>query len=183
MNIVVYCSAQDGLNECYRQLADQLGRWIGQNGHTLVYGGVKAGLMHVTAQAVHDSAGGRVVGVIPQMFVHRADPLCDELLTTAGLGERKERMIEMGDVFVVLPGGIGTLDEWISTLCVMAVGDSDGRGIILADTEEMFGDTLSQLGVLQRSPFARGKNLQRTIVAKSPEQLINELDKIANRYE
>ena len=180
MNIVVYCSSKDDLDEPYQQLAAELGRWIGQNGHTLVYGGVKAGLMHITAQAVHDAGGGRVMGVIPQMFLHRADPLCDELLTTDGLGERKERMIEMGDVFVVLPGGIGTLDEWISTLCVLAVGDTDARGIILADIGEMFGDTISQLGVLQRSPFARGKDLERTVVAGSTEQLIKELDKIAN---
>ena len=114
MNIVVYCSAQDGLDKKYQQLAQALGTWIGQNGHTLVYGGVKSGLMHVTAQAAHDT-GGHITGVIPEMFKHRQDPLCNEVVSTSDLQQRKQYMIEHGDVFVVLPGGIGTLDEWIST--------------------------------------------------------------------
>ena len=172
MNIVVYCSAQDGLEDKYQQLATALGQWIGQNGHTLVYGGVKAGLMHATAQAVHDT-GGHILGVIPEMFKHRLDPLCDEVVTTSDLQERKQYMIEHGDVFVILPGGIGTLDEWISTLCVMCIGDDDLRPIIVADLDGMFDSTIQQLAAFTRSPFARGKDLTRTIVAHTPDELLS----------
>lgn len=158
MNIVVYCSAQDGLDEKYQQLARDLGTWIGKNGHTLVYGGVQSGLMHVTAVAVHE-AGGRSVGVIPEMFLNRLDPLCDEVVTTAGLAERKQYMIDHGDVFVVLPGGIGTLDEWISTLTVMCINDDDRRPIIVADLDGMFDATVQQLAAIEATPFARNKRL------------------------
>ena len=75
MKIVVYCSSMEGLEKKYQQLAAALGTWIGQNGHTLLYGGSNAGLMHITAAAVHE-AGGHVIGVIPEMFRHRIDPLC-----------------------------------------------------------------------------------------------------------
>ena len=109
MIIVVYCSSQAGLEEKYQQLARDLGTWIGQNGHTLLYGGSNAGLMHITASAVHE-AGGHVTGVIPAMFKHRLDPVCDDAIHTTNLGDRKQYMIEHGDVFVVMPGGIGTLD-------------------------------------------------------------------------
>ena len=172
MNIVVYCSAQDGLEDKYQQLATALGQWIGQNGHTLVYGGVKAGLMHVTAQAVKQ-AGGYTLGVIPDMFKHRLDPLCDEVVTTSDLQERKQYMIEHGDVFIVLPGGIGTLDEWISTLTVMCIGDDDHRPIIVADLDGIFDGTIQQLAAFTRTPFARGKDLTRTIIARTPDELLS----------
>ena len=178
MNIVVYCSSQGDLPEKYQQLAHNLGTWIGQNGHTLLYGGSNAGLMHITAAAVHE-AGGHVIGVIPEMFKHRIDPLCDEVVHTANLGDRKQYMIEHGDVFVVMPGGIGTIDEWISTLAVMTIGNDDQRPIIVADLDGMFDGTIQQLAAITRTPFARGKDLTRTLVAPTPAELIQTLTDIA----
>ena len=177
MNIVVYCSSQEGLDNKYQQLAHTLGTWIGQHGHTLLYGGSKAGLMHITASAVHE-AGGRAIGVIPEMFRHRIDPVCDEVVYTANLGDRKQYMIEHGDVFIVLPGGIGTLDEWISTLAVMTIGNDDLRPVVVADIDNMFEDTVKQLAVITRTPFARGKDLSRTIVAHTTGELLNTLNTI-----
>lgn len=175
MNIVVYCSSQDRLDEKYQQLATALGQWIGQNGHTLVYGGANAGLMHITAAAVHET-GGHIMGVIPEIFKHRIDPLCDETVYTANLADRKQHMIECGDVFVVLPGGIGTLDEWISTLTVMNIGEDDTRPIVVADLDGIFDATVQQLAVLTRTPFARGKDLTRSLNAHNADELIHILN-------
>ena len=175
MNIVVYCSAQDGLEDKYQQVAMALGKWIGENGHTLVYGGVQSGLMHVTAQAVKHN-DGHIVGVIPEMFMHRLDPLCDQVVATTDLQQRKQYMIEHGDIFIVLPGGIGTLDEWISTLCVMCIGDDDHRPIIVADLDGTFNATVQQLADLTHTPFARGKDLTRTIIAHTPADLLHLLN-------
>ena len=177
MNIVVYCSAQDGLDKKYRQLAQALGTWIGQNGHTLVYGGVKSGLMNVTAQAAHDT-GGHITGVIPEMFRHRLDPLCNDVVSTSDLQQRKQYMIEHGDVFVVLPGGIGTLDEWISTICVMCIGEDDQRPVIVADLDGLFADTVRQLEAITRTPFARSKDLTRTRIAHTPDELIAKIESL-----
>lgn len=177
MNIVVYCSSQGGLPEKYQQLAQALGTWIGQNGHTLVYGGSNAGLMHVTAAAVHE-AGGHIVGVIPEMFRHRIDPLCDEVVYTANLGDRKQYMIEHGEVFVVMPGGIGTLDEWVSTLAVMTIGNDDPRPIIVANIDNLYDATIQQLADMTHTPFARGKDLSRTLVATSTPELLRILDEV-----
>jgi hypothetical protein len=107
--------------------------------------------------------------------LHRLDPLCDEVVTTSDLQQRKQYMIEHGDVFIVLPGGIGTLDEWVSTLCVMCIGDDDQRPIIVADLDGMFAATVQQLADLTRSPFARGKGLDRTLVAHTPTELLSTL--------
>ena len=177
MNIVVYCSSQQGLEEKYQQLARELGTWIGQHGHTLLYGGSNAGLMHITASAVH-KAGGRVTGVIPAMFKHRLDPVCDNAVHTANLGDRKQYMIEHGDVFVVMPGGIGTLDEWMSTLAVMTIGNDDPRPIIVADLDGLYDATVRQLADMTATPFARGKNLDRTLVAHNTTDLLTTLNAI-----
>jgi uncharacterized protein (TIGR00730 family) len=180
MKIVVYCSSQAGLEEKYQQLARDLGSWIGQNGHSLLYGGSNAGLMHITAAAAHE-AGGHVIGVIPEMFRHRIDPVCDEVVYTANLGDRKQYMIEHGDVFVVMPGGIGTLDEWMSTLAVMTIGNDDPRPVIAANIDGLYDATVQQLADMTQTPFARGKNLARTLVATTPADLINILNTLAQR--
>ena len=180
MKIVVYCSSQEGLEEKYRLLARDLGTWIGQNGHTLVYGGSNAGLMHITAAAVHE-AGGHILGVIPEMFRHRIDPVCDEVVYTANLGDRKQYMIEHGDVFVVMPGGIGTLDEWISTLAVMTIGNDDPRPVIVANIDGLYDATVQQLADMTRTPFARGKNLARTLAARTTTELLSTLASLTSR--
>lgn len=180
MKIVVYCSSQEGLEEKYRLLARDLGTWIGQQGHTLLYGGSNAGLMHITAAAVHE-AGGQIVGVIPEMFRHRIDPVCDEVVYTANLGDRKQYMIEHGDVFVVMPGGIGTLDEWMSTLAVMTIGNDDPRPIIAANIDGLYDATIQQLADMTSTPFARGKNLARTLAARSTAELLSTLVSLTSR--
>ena len=180
MKIVVYCSSQAGLEEKYQQLARDLGTWIGQNGHSLLYGGSNAGLMHITAAATHE-AGGHVIGVIPEMFRHRIDPVCDEVVYTANLGDRKQYMIEHGDVFVVMPGGIGTLDEWMSTLAVMTIGNDDPRPVIVANIDGLYDATVQQLADMTRTPFARSKNLARTLVAPTASDLIATLNTLAPR--
>lgn len=180
MKFVVYCSSQEGLEEKYQQLAQQLGAWIGKNGHTLLYGGSNAGLMHITAAAAHGN-GGHIIGVIPEMFRHRIDPVCDEVVYTANLGDRKQYMIEHGDAFVVMPGGIGTLDEWMSTLAVMTIGNDDPRPIIVANIDGLYDATVRQLADMTRTPFARGKNLSRTLVATTSTELLNTLNTIASR--
>ena len=180
MKIVVYCSSQEGLEEKYRLLARDLGTWIGQQGHTLLYGGSNAGLMHITAAAVHE-AGGHIVGVIPEMFRHRIDPVCDEVVYTANLGDRKQYMIEHGDVFVVMPGGIGTLDEWMSTLAVMTIGNDDPRPIVVANIDGLYDATIQQLADMTHTPFARGKNLARTLAARTTTKLLSTLASLTSR--
>ena len=180
MKIVVYCSSQEGLEEKYRLLARDLGTWIGQQGHTLLYGGSNAGLMHITAVAVNE-AGGHIVGVIPEMFRHRIDPVCDEVVYTANLGDRKQYMIEHGDVFVVMPGGIGTLDEWMSTLAVMTIGNDDPRPIIAANIDGLYDTTIQQLADMTHTPFARGKNLARTLAARTTTELLSTLASLTSR--
>lgn len=112
MNIVVYCGASLGHNDGFIEAAISLGRWIARNGHTLVYGGGKAGLMGVLADEVllHN---GKVIGIISTFLVDRelSHPNLTRLEIVNSMSERKNKMIELGDCYIALPGGPGTLEE------------------------------------------------------------------------
>ncbi len=112
MNIAVYCGSSVGNNENFALAAKELATWITQNGHTLVYGGGKVGLMGVIADEVLQ-LGGEVIGVIPIFLAghERSHPDIQQLEVVESMSERKNRMIELADAFVALPGGPGTLEE------------------------------------------------------------------------
>ncbi len=179
MNIVVYCSSQEGLSNDYIEMAEAIGKWIGSNHHTLVFGGVKSGLMHNVAQATHD-AGGRVVGVVPESFKERTHPVCDEVIYCNNLSDRKDLMILKGDIFICLPGGIGTIDEWISTLSQLIVFGNENKNPIFAINYcGMYDDLIKQLSSCTNSVFARGKDISCTKVVSDINDLINQLNKIS----
>lgn len=175
-NIVVYCSSCERLPQEYQECAKLLGEWIAKNGHNLVYGGVHAGLMSITAQSTHDK-GGKVIGVVPKMFLHRRSGLNDELITTENLNDRKATMIELGDVYVVLPGGIGTLDELLATLSHnISVGNN--KKIMVVNIDGVFDCQIEQLEVTASSPFAHGNIMSYIVEAKTTQEMITELEKI-----
>ena len=112
MNITVYLGANEGSDPALAAAVRELGSWIGANGHHLVYGGSRSGLMGLLAQSALD-AGGTVTGVEPQFFMdagYQYDGLT-RLIVTEDMARRKAKMIELGDAFIAFPGGTGTLEE------------------------------------------------------------------------
>ena len=124
MRIAVYCSAKDAIPEEYLALGDALGRWIGEKGHTLVYGGATGGLMTRVSDAAK-AAGAHVVGVIPLRIkaAGRLATNCDFLIEVNNMSERKQRMRDEADVIVCLPGSYGTLDEMMDATSSAIVGE------------------------------------------------------------
>lgn len=123
MNITVYCGALEGANPEYVNRARELGAWMAENGHTLVYGAGNAGMMGAVSDGVIEN-GGKVIGVTPNFFV-RAEVTRDdltELIVTENMNERKAVMIELGDAFIALPGGTGTLDEISEVIALKRIG-------------------------------------------------------------
>ena len=111
-NICVFCGAKSGNNPQWIEQASQLGLGIAQRGWRLIYGGAKSGLMGTTATASLQS-GGDILGIMPEGL--RTEQALDsnqiELRIVKNLRERKEIMMREADAFVIIPGGIGTLDE------------------------------------------------------------------------
>lgn len=122
MNITVYLGASNGNDSAFQQAIRELGKWIAENGHTVVYGGSKAGLMGDLAESAL-LAGGKVIGVEPQFFIDAGYEYnaVTELIVTEDMSQRKAKMISLGDAFIAFPGGSGTLEEIsevISKVCL-----------------------------------------------------------------
>jgi hypothetical protein len=111
-SVCVFCGSKLGNDPAWARAADRLGTLLAEAGIRLVYGGGRIGLMGVVAQAVM-RAGGHVSGVIPDflMKLEVADTGITDLVVVEAMHDRKRRMFELADGFVVLPGGLGTLDE------------------------------------------------------------------------
>ena len=124
MNICVYCSAKDSIADEYKQLGKQLGEWIADNGHTLVFGGATGGLMTEVSQTVF-LLGGIVVGVVPHRIINsgRRSSYCTETIEVDNMNCRKQKMKELADCFVCLPGSYGTLDEMFDVIASGTVGE------------------------------------------------------------
>ena len=122
-NIGVFCSSSDRMEPVYYDEAARLGKWIGQQGRTLVYGGANCGLMETLARSVHET-GGRVLGVVPQILVdnNRVSLYIDETILTPDLNQRKQGIIDRSDVIIALPGSVGTLDEVFTVLAANTIG-------------------------------------------------------------
>ena len=131
MNITVYLGANAGNDPALAAAVRELGSWIGANGHRLVYGGSRSGLMGQLAQSTLD-AGGTVTGVEPQFFVQQElqhDGLT-ELIVTKDMTERKTKMIELGDAFIAFPGGTGTLEEIAEVMSKVSLKHLDAPCIL-----------------------------------------------------
>lgn len=112
LSVCVYLGARAGLGSQWADAARIAGKAIAEAGHTLVYGGGQLGLMGILADSAL-AEGGRVVGVIPQALVdlEQAHPNLHEQHLVANMHQRKAKLTELADAFLVLPGGFGTLDE------------------------------------------------------------------------
>ena len=126
MNITVYLGANEGNDPSFRQAVEKLGRWIGESGNALVYGGSKSGLMGALA------AGAEVTGVEPEFFISENFQMenLTELIVTKDIPERRTKMIELGDAFIAFPGGTGTLEEVSEVMSKLALKQIDAPCVL-----------------------------------------------------
>jgi len=122
-SICVFCGSRFGADPAGREVATRLGELLAARGITLVYGGGGVGLMGLVANAAL-KAGGRAVGIIPRFLLQReaGHPALSETVVVETMHERKLQMFERSDAFVVLPGGIGTLEELFEVMSWRTLG-------------------------------------------------------------
>lgn len=125
-SICVYLGANCGTNIAFSEAVILLGKEIADSGSTLIYGGSSLGLMGLLANTVKDQSG-RVVGIITNQLIEKEKPLTtlDELHIVDSMQERKRMMQELADVFIVMPGGLGTLEEAFETWNAIKIGIID----------------------------------------------------------
>ncbi|MCI6208973.1 MAG: TIGR00730 family Rossman fold protein [Prevotella sp.] len=171
MNICVFCSANDVAPQ-YVAAAEKLGRWLGREGHTLVYGGANLGLMEAVARAAHE-AGATVVGVVPAILekTGRASDHIDVRVLCDSLDDRKAIMVERSDLFVALPGGVGTLDEIFTVVAAASIGYHHKR-VVLLNIDGFWDSLLAMLDDLQSKGVLRPGLKETLTVVTEVEKVV-----------
>ncbi len=166
LSLCVFCASSDAIPVVHRQVAAELGRAIAAQGWRLVYGGGNVGLMGEVARAAL-AAGAPVVGVIPHRLADREIALdsVTELVRTDTMRERKALMDEGSDAFIVLPGGIGTLEELVEILTLKQLWYHD-RVIVLLDPTG-YWDPLVELLRRMVAQFLAGPELLELVESVS----------------
>ncbi len=171
MNITVYCGSNKGKNPAYECEAKKLGEFIGRNNHTLIYGGSNRGLMGVVADNVLDN-GGRIVGVYPKQLegIEFQHPRLSDLVITENINQRRAKMIELGDVFVALPGGPGTLEEMAEVISLVRIDHLEGEFFIL-DVDNFYDPLRDLLDKMLEEGFVLKEQVERFMFVKTTEEL------------
>jgi len=177
MRIAVYCSAKDAIPEEFLSLGDALGKWLGENGHTLIYGGATGGLMSRVSDAAK-AAGAYVVGVIPPRIkaAGRLAGNCDFLIEVANMSERKQRMRDEADVIVCLPGSYGTLDEMMDATSSAIVGEHRKPTFVL-NYKGFYEPLKQQIALMEQLHFIPAQQSYRPIFTDTLDGLYGQLQK------
>ncbi len=175
-SVCVYCGSSNDVDRNYLQLAERLGKAIAERGWRLVYGGGTVGLMYAAANAAHQH-GGAVLGVIPQ-FLQRIEGNFDSVphIVVETMHERKKLLFEEADAFVVLPGGIGTLEEAVETLSWAKLSLHAKPMAFLSENDywEPFFELLEHT---VRDKFAPASMLDLVVESDTVEHALDELSK------
>ena len=170
--VAVYCASTMGSNPAYRAEAEALGKAIAAAGLRLVYGGANCGLMGVVADAAL-AGGAEVIGVLPEVLSGReiAHAGLTRLEPVSSMHERKARMVELADAFLILPGGYGTLDELMEVI-TWAQLKIHAKPCILINTLGYWDGLLALLDTAVQEGFLKEQNRGLMLVAGSAGEAV-----------
>jgi uncharacterized protein (TIGR00730 family) len=172
-SVCVYCGSANHATRKYFTAAHQMGKTLARRGLTLVYGGGKTGLMGTLADGVLEN-GGQVIGVItagmntPEL----AHTALTKLEVTATIHQRKARMYELGEGYIALPGGFGTLDELFETLTWGQIGEHS-KPVGLLNVDGYYDPLLEMLDRAVAEKFLFSEHRQSLLCETDPEKLLD----------
>lgn len=177
MNVCVYCSSSDRIDQRYFAAARALGEGIAQRGWGLVYGGGSVGLMGAVAISVQ-AAGGTVIGIIPQALLDREVGYLEanELIVTTTMRERKRLMDERADLFVTLPGGFGTLEELLEIMTLRQLTYHD-KPIVIVNLHGYFTPLLGMFERIFTERFTDERHRRLFTVVETVDAALELIDR------
>jgi hypothetical protein len=170
-SICVFCSSSSKLDPKYYQLAEKIGKNIAKRGYTLVFGGSDVGMMKsVTNAAIKN--GGEVIGVVPTLIKDKVGLVkgMKEIIETKNMFDRKKKMQEISDGFLVLPGGIGTIDEAFDMIVLKQLGYLDGP-IIFMNLEGYYETIQDLLQKMVNEKFLKPFDESYVLFAQEHEEI------------
>jgi uncharacterized protein (TIGR00730 family) len=174
-SVCVFCGSSSGARETYVAAARQFGRTLAAGDIRLIYGGGHVGLMGALADSTL-RAGGQVVGVIPRHLVDKelAHSGLTELIVVHSMHERKQRMADLADAFVALPGGIGTFEELLEIMTWAQLG-LHTKPIGILDVAGYYRPLVALLENAVREGFLQSEHVQGIVVATDTAELLQRL--------
>jgi uncharacterized protein (TIGR00730 family) len=175
-SLCVYCGSRFGTDPAYRSMATGLGEMLAREGITLVYGGGGVGLMGLTANAALDG-GGKVIGIIPSFLLKReaGHPDLTETVVVETMHERKLEMFDRSEAFVILPGGIGTLEEFFEVLSWRTLG-LHTKPIVIIDQGGYWQPLETLLKSIITGGFADPSHLDHVVFVKELKDVLPALE-------
>jgi len=172
MKICIFCSANQQIDPDFFKMTEELGVWAAKNGHSIVFGGTNLGLMECVAKATKE-AGGRTIGVVPTIIekTGRMSDYVDVEIACDNLTDRKQLMMDQSDVFIALPGGLGTLDE-VFTVAASATIGYHQKPVILFNMKGFWDSLIALLDDLNEKRMIRGNWRELIKTADSIEEII-----------
>jgi uncharacterized protein (TIGR00730 family) len=170
MNICVFSSSSNAIDNVYFQEAEQLGKLIAKGNHTLINGGANVGLMEAVTISASQS-GAKTIGVIPERLIGRslASENSHEVIVTSDMQDRKARMRDISDAFIALPGGFGTLEEILEVITLRQLSYHT-KPIVFINTNGFFNYLFKQFEVSYHEMFAKEIYRELYFVAKTSDE-------------
>ncbi|MTI09035.1 LOG family protein [Curvivirga aplysinae] len=175
-SVCVYCGASNNVSDVYKNAGQQLGQKLAEHKSRLIYGGGSVGIMGIVADAVMDS-GGEVTGIIPKFLddYEVGHQHLTELIITENMHERKNLMAEKAESFVVLPGGLGTLEEFFEMVTWKQLGLHD-KPIVIFNVNGFWDALVTLIDHQISEKFAREENRSLFTVATTVDEIIEQLE-------
>lgn len=176
MNVCIYGAASEKIDKSFMAQTEKLGEMLAKHGHKLVYGAGGTGLMGAAARGF-TAGGGEIIGVTPK-FMHELEPVyqyCTQLIETETMADRKEIMEDLAEVFVIAPGGIGTLDEFFQCITLRDLGRHN-KNIIFYNINDYYTKLIEYIKDCTDKKFIRDNVVSFYFVATTPEEVIDLLD-------
>lgn len=160
MNICVFGASSSTIDKTFIDRVERLGREMADRGHSLIYGAGASGLMGAVARGVYER-NGNIVGVVPDFFEEedmgvdgRIFPKCTELIKTDSMRERKRIMEDRADAFIIVPGGIGTFEEFFEVFTLKQL-ERHNKAIAILNINGYYDAMLNMLDVAVEHKFLR----------------------------
>ena len=179
--VCIYCGSSPGSLPEYAAAARHCGTVLAERGLTVVYGGGNVGLMGILADAAL-AAGGEVIGIIPRRMIARelGHAGVTSLIPVDSMHQRKQKMADLADAFLALPGGIGTMEELFEALTWLQLGIHN-KPVGLLNVAGFYDRLMQFLAYMQEQCFLKPQNLESLLVDDHVERLLERFERFDYR--
>lgn len=184
MNICVFGSASDNIDKSFLENGEKLGEFLAKKGHALVFGAGSQGMMGAVARGFK-KGNGKVLGVIPKFFEEKGYEdifyECDRLIYTQSMAERKMTMSGMCDAYIIVPGGIGTFEEFFEVLTLKQLGVHK-KAIVVYDMNGYYDEMNKMMLEAIKKEFVKDECDKLYVTLKEQESVLEYIENYSTNH-